>query len=122
MVRSRVEFWFALALLAGCSPSVQASARDVADANDTGRTFGANTPSERALLARVSTLPSETPTRVGEATVVADAPYDAASGRRCRALRITQGASRQPERRLACFSGRAWLFVPAVFSATGATQ
>ena len=77
MARSRLEFRLdvaLLALVAGCSSPVQTSARDAADANDTGRTFGAENPSERALLAQLATLPNGAPRRVGEAIVVGGGP------------------------------------------------
>jgi len=109
-----------LALLTvACSSVRQPTARDVADANDTGRTLPAVSEPERQVLSRVAGLPNDTASRVGEASVIAEAPYTAASGRSCRALHITSGASRQPLHRVACTDGGTWFFVPDVFGAPG---
>lgn len=102
-----------LALTLACSSQPQTSARDAADADDTGRTLDAKTSSERAILRDLSALPSAKPQHVGDAVVVAEAPYEAASGRTCRALQVT--AAGKPSRRLACSDGKAWFFVPEVF-------
>lgn len=104
-----------LLLPLACSSVRQPTARDVADANDTGRAVPAVSATERQVLERVAALPSGTATRIGDATVNADAPYAAASARSCRALHITLSASRQPLYRLACNDGRAWFFVPDIF-------
>jgi hypothetical protein len=98
-----------------CSSVRQPTARDVADANDTGRTVAAASATERQVLERVATLPNGASTRIGDATVDAEAPYAAASARSCRALHITLSASRQPVHRVACNDGRAWFFVPDIF-------
>jgi hypothetical protein len=116
--RSTEGGWSALLLLLlplACSSVRQPSARDVADANDTGRAVPAVGATERQVLARVAGLPSGTATRVGDATVNAEALYSAASARSCRALHITLSASRPPVHRVACSDGKAWFFVPDVF-------
>ncbi len=95
-----------------------ASARDVADANDTGRTVTPQTANERLLLQQISALPNGRPSRIGHANVVADAAYNAASGHTCRALRLTPSGARTPDHRLACTDGRGWFFVPDVFAST----
>jgi hypothetical protein len=87
----------------------------VADATDTGRTVAAVSATDRQILDRVAALPSGVATRIGDATVNAEAPYAAASARSCRALHITLSASRQPLHRVACNDGRAWFFVPDIF-------
>lgn len=107
-------------LLNGCSAQPAASARDVADANDTGRTLSPKTANERLLLEQLSQLPKGTPRRIGDASVVADAPYNAASGHTCRALELRPRHAGAPDHRLACTDGRAWFFVPDVFA--GAEQ
>ena len=116
--RATERRWSALLLLLlplACSSVRQPSARDVADANDTGRAVPAVNATERQVLARVAGLPSGTAIQIGDATVNAEAPYVAASARSCRALHITSSASRQARDRLACNDGRAWFFVPDIF-------
>ncbi|HWA73964.1 MAG TPA: hypothetical protein VG937_16590 [Polyangiaceae bacterium] len=99
-----------------CSSAREVSARDAADANDTGRVLEAKGASERAVLARLSTFPTGTPQRVGEITVSAGAPYPAASGRTCRSLQVSLGNAVARQERLACTDGRSWFFVPDVFA------
>ena len=118
--RATERHWSSLALLLlplACSPVRQPTARDVADANDTGRTVPAVNATERQVLDKVAALPSGVATHVGDATVSAEAPYAAASARSCRALHITLSASQQPLHRLACSDGGAWFFVPDIFGA-----
>jgi hypothetical protein len=84
---------------------------------------------ERELLRRLPELPAEQPVSIDDATVIARAPYFAASGRTCRALTIhapgqgsgaasgqaapdASGASRS---RLACREDGDWFFVPQIF-------
>jgi hypothetical protein len=108
---------FALAvLLNACSAKPVASARDVADANDTGRTLSPKTANERLLLEQLSQLPTGRPRRIGDVSVVADAPYNAASGHTCRFLQLTSSRAATPDHRLACTDGRGWFFVPDVFA------
>lgn len=97
-----------------CSPRPETNPRDAADANDTGRQVAPAGESERAVLRQVPTLRSGTPQRIGDATVTAEAPYPAASGRTCRALLVTQ-ASAAAKHYLACSNGKTWFFVPDVF-------
>ena len=121
--RATERRWSALLLLflpLACSSVRQPTARDVADANDTGRTVPAVSATERQVLDRLATLPNGTSTRIGDATVSAEAPYSAASARSCRALHITSSASPQPVHRVACSDGRAWFFVPDIFGTPGA--
>lgn len=108
-------------LLVACSSSPAASARDVADANDTGRTLDAKSDTDRAMLRELPTLPSKTPRQVGNATVVAEPSYASASGRSCRALRI-KAAGHQPTARLACNDGKHWFFVPDVFGGSDSAE
>lgn len=105
----------ALLLPLACSSAPQPGVRDLADANDTGRSVGARSDDERALLARLGTLPSGKPERVGTTTILAEPAYAAASGRTCRALQLTQGPRSVSRARLACSKGDAWFFVPDVF-------
>jgi hypothetical protein len=102
-------------LLVACSSGPSASARDVADANDTGRTLAGKSESERALLSEAGTLPSGTQRRIRSTTVIADAPYSSASGRTCRVLHVSEVAAKRPAERLACSDGKSWFFVPDVF-------
>jgi hypothetical protein len=100
--------------LSGCSrPAVEA--RAAADANDTGATLGPRNDVERAVLKAVSSLPTGAPSRVGGATVVAEAAYTAASGRTCRSLSISNPPVGQSVHRLACANGGSWFFAPDVF-------
>jgi hypothetical protein len=97
---------------------------------------------ERELLRRLPELPPEQPVSIQDATVLAGAPYFAASGRTCRALTIqgtaqspaqgtaqspAQGTTQSPAQhadrssgaeprpRLACREDGDWFFVPQVF-------
>ena len=107
-------------LLNACTAQRPPSARDVADANDAGRTLSPKTANERLLLHQLSALPNGRARRIGDASVVADAPYHAASGHTCRALQMTPGGARAADHRLACTDGRGWFFVPNVFASTRA--
>jgi hypothetical protein len=108
--------------LLGCSSSPRTNPRDAADANDTGRKLVPSSESERALLREVMTLPNGAPKRIGHDTVVADAAYQAASGRTCRALRVTSGPEQRAAQHLACTDGRAWFFVPDVFGSNQSAE
>ena len=123
--RATERRWSALLLLLlplACSSVRQPTARDVADANDTGRAVPAVSATERQVLSRVAGLPSGIATRIGDATVNAEAPYAAASARSCRALHITLSTSQQTLDRVACNDGRVWFFVPDIFGAPGANS
>jgi hypothetical protein len=104
-----------LAVAVACAAAPGPSARDVADANDTGRTVGAQSEGERALLGQLGGLPSGTPRRIGEVAVVAEPAYAAASGRTCRVVRVSTSREPKPRSRLACNNGSGWFFVPDVF-------
>jgi hypothetical protein len=106
--------------LVGCSQAPSISPRDAADANDTGAKLTATTESDRLLLTELPKLPPQAPRRMGDNTVVAEAPYLAASGRTCRAIHV-DGISAQAgsRHRLACSNGSSWFFVPDVFGAGG---
>jgi len=101
------------ALAIACSSPPAISARDAADANDTGGALQGKNEFERAVLREVPALASGTARRVSDATVIADPPYTAASGRTCRALHLQQAAS--ASERLACTDGKSWFFVPSIF-------
>jgi hypothetical protein len=123
--RATERRWSAVLLVLlplACSSVRQPTARDVADANDTGRTVAAVSATERQVLGRVASLPSGIATRIGDATVNAEAPYAAASARSCRALHITLSASQQTLQRVACNDGRVWFFVPDIFGTAGASS
>jgi hypothetical protein len=113
--------WLSMAALGGtlaCGSVPPPSARDVADANDTGRAVSANSESESAVLRRVGTLPTGSPERVGDLVVNAERPYPAASGRTCRALSVSAASGKSSKPLLACSDGKSWFFVPDVFGAT----
>jgi hypothetical protein len=105
--------------LSACAGQPPTSPRDEADANDTGRRLAPSGEGERALLGRLSKLPSDAPQRVGDATILAEPPYQAASGQTCRALHVTQGKA-VARHRLACSDGVTWFFVPDVFGSNAA--
>jgi hypothetical protein len=109
----------ALTLGTACASPPPASPRDVADANDTGRTVAPASQSERDLLQSISQLPAGRAQRIGDDLVVADAAYAAASGRTCRALRLTAGKTGKTSHRVACNGGGTWFFVPDVFGGNG---
>lgn len=101
-------------LACACSTPLTGSARDIADANDKGRTLSPKSAHERLVLQQVASLPSGTAKRIGNGSVVADTPYDAASGHTCRALEMTPENTQKIRHRLACTDGRGWFFVPEV--------
>ena len=107
-------------LLAGicvaCASPPAISAREAADANDTGRTSPARTDLERRVLRDLPQQPSGVARRIADVTVVVDEPYSAASGRTCRSIHFSGGASVSGAR-LACNAGSDWFFVPDVFGA-----
>lgn len=109
-----VSFMLFVASLNACAAQPQLSPGDVADANDTGGRLAPSGEADRSLLRQLPNLPSSTPQRVGEAMVVAEPAYQAASGQTCRALHMTQ-ANASARHRLACSDGRTWFFVPDVF-------
>lgn len=104
-----------LTLGAACASARPPSDRDIADANDTGRTLTADTAAERELLRRLPQLRAGTPQSIGEDSVVAEPAYTAASGRTCRALWLTSGKAGNTSHRVACSNGSEWFFVPDVF-------
>lgn len=67
-----------------------------------------------ALIGRGRVKPN-TPTEVDDCLLVAEAPYFAASGRRCRKIRVTCKDRKAASARLVCESGRSWVYVPNVF-------
>ncbi len=108
---------FLCMLPSACSTVRQPSARDVADANDVGARLGPSGAAERTILTRVATLPSGRAAQLdAETQVIAEAAYQAASGRTCRAIRVTTKARQVVTDRLACSDGDAWFFVPDVFA------
>ncbi len=113
---------FLTALLIACSSEPMTSPRDAADANDTGRRLAPNGQTERALLSALPSLPSGNERRIGDASVIAEPPYGAASSRTCRALHITQGPTRKTSHRLACTDGSGWFFVPDIFGSNAAPE
>jgi hypothetical protein len=102
------------ALLVACSSARQPSARDVADANDTGRSLKAADESEREIIRQLPLLPDGIEVRARDISVVGDRAYAAASGRTCRLLHLTQRTSGKTRQRLACATGDTWFFVPDV--------
>jgi hypothetical protein len=78
----------------------------------------ATSPSEAEVLKKLDDLPTAQARTVGPLNVVADAPYDAASGKMCRRVLLTQaGAPKRSKTRLACRGESEWAFVPSVFLA-----
>jgi hypothetical protein len=124
-LRACVAVGFLMSLVAtliGCSAGPVTSPRDAADANDTGRKLGPSDELERALLAELPKLPSDAPRQIGRSTVVADPPYQAASGRTCRALHLTPAQKSDATLRLVCSDGKTWFFVPDVFASNPAAE
>jgi len=64
---------------------------------------------ERAILSRLPKLGNTGSVQIQGRTIEAGAVYSAASGHRCRVVRVDADASR-----LACMVGDAWAFVPDV--------
>jgi hypothetical protein len=104
-----------LTALGACSRPASLSARDAADANDTGQANFGKSAGERDVLQRLPHLPNGAPQQIGGLVVTASAPYAAASGRTCRSLELSMPSSKEASRRLACSNGNAWFFVPDVF-------
>lgn len=112
-----------MAVSVACSSRPVASAREVADANDTGRTVNASSAAEQAVLGVLPSLPSGSPKVVSGLTVLAQAPYSAASGRTCRALDVRPEGTGKASARLACSNdGRSWFFVPVVLAGAGTAE
>jgi hypothetical protein len=110
----RLGFFLMLAGAAfGCGGGPKPNPRDTADANDTGRTLPARSSSEENVLRQAAGLPAGTPHTVGDVVVVAEPAYQAASGRTCRSLSITD-RKKAVTHRLACTEGKTWFFVPDV--------
>lgn len=103
-----------LAFASGCASKPAPSPRDLADANDTGQFTTASSAEERAILAKLPTLPAGSGERVGAAVVLAEPPYTSASGRKCRAIHLER-AGTSTVHRLACQNAEGWAFVPDVF-------
>ncbi|MDH5491840.1 MAG: hypothetical protein OEY14_07795 [Myxococcales bacterium] len=74
-----------------------------------------STPGERALLSRLSDLPTGEPITLEGETFVPGAPYRAASGRSCRPIERASGEARA-QRRLGCDGSAGWTFVPEISS------
>jgi hypothetical protein len=75
-------------------------------------------PSELKVLAALDELAPGQPRAIGDLSVVADAPYHAASGRTCRGVTLTSTLPPKHSRtRLACKHGQQWQFAPSVFLA-----
>ena len=95
----------------------------VLDANDRGSTVAPTSDAERQLLAQLGELPAGKQHRIGSLTVVAQKPYNAASGRTCRSVNVTNATNKnQSGPRLACTDGAEWFFVPNVFVAPTTEQ
>lgn len=97
-----------------CSSASNISDRDAADANDTGAKMLPADEAERRLLAALPQMPPSSPRRIGERTITAGVPYEAASGRKCRVVHVARGNTGSSSR-LACSDGARWFFVPEVF-------
>jgi len=69
---------------------------------------------ERAILKQLSGLTADQQATIGGRTIVAGAPYSAASGRTCRSVSVNAGANAPARDHLACKIGEAWSFVPDV--------
>ncbi|HEU5076601.1 MAG TPA: DVU3141 family protein [Polyangiaceae bacterium] len=79
-------------------------------------TAEAASPAEAKVLERLDQLPVAEARPVDTLSVVADAPYAAASGKTCRRLTLTPLEPPKTSRtRLACKDGDRWAFVPSVF-------
>jgi len=81
-------------------------------------TAEAASPAEAKVLARLDRFPVAEARSVDTVSVVADAPYAAASGKTCRRLTFTPSTPPKTSRtRLACKDADRWTFVPSVFLA-----
>lgn len=106
----------AAALAAGCGAGARTRPESAAVSPPSAVAPGDDL--ERELLRRLPELPAEQPVAINDATVIARAPYFAASGRTCRALIIQgsgQGSGSEARSRLACREDGDWFFVPPIF-------
>jgi hypothetical protein len=69
---------------------------------------------EKAVLARLGEIPEDGEIRSGELTAYVEAPYHAASDRRCRRVRFASGGHAQSVR-TACESADGWQLAADVF-------
>lgn len=106
--------WLFAIVVSSCASASKPEPRDVADANDTGRTVGASNGLEREVLSAMPTLSEGKPKQLAGANVVAQSAYSAASGRLCRRVVMTTASA--VKQRLACTNGDGWFFVPDVFA------
>lgn len=102
----------------GCSStSSNANADSPASVLGDG-TAEAASPAEAKVLARLDELPVAEARAVDGISVVAEAPYAAASGKTCRRLTLTPSTPPKTSRtRLACKDAERWGFVPNVLLA-----
>lgn len=105
-------------VMSGCgSTSSNASADTPSPVLGDG-TAEAASPAEAKVLARLDQFPVAEARSVDTISVVADAPYAAASGKTCRRLTLTPSTPPKTSRtRLACKDADRWGFVPSVFLA-----
>jgi hypothetical protein len=111
-----------LALSAACASSTPkgADAQMLTDAADRGGRLEPASDAERAVLQQLDALAPDQPRDSGTTTIVAGPEYEAASGRRCRAVHVTISKSRASQTRLACRDGNGWFYVPDVLAVAAA--
>ena len=126
--RARVRQWVLFNLVCSSMLGCATTNQDVRSQEPTpvigDGTAEAASPAEAKVLEKLDRLPVAKATTVETLSVVADAPYAAASGKTCRRLTLTsQGSStsqappKTARTRLACRNGDGWSFVPSVFLA-----
>jgi len=105
----------ALAAFAGCAarPSVQRSGPT--PSAPSGGVVPAASPDENQILEACSEMETGETKVVGELSVLAHAPYAAASGRLCRTLEIASEGGAPAQQRLVCEANKGWVFVPDLF-------
>ncbi|HEY6722710.1 MAG TPA: DVU3141 family protein [Polyangiaceae bacterium] len=116
--RPRVLFTLVCSVLVGCGSTSGNVSPDAPSPVLGDGTAEAASPAETKVLARLDQLPVAEARSVDTISVVADAPYAAASGKTCRRLTLTPSTPPKTTRtRLACKDADRWGFVPSVFLA-----
>ena len=114
--RPRVLLGLVCAALVGCASTNQELTSEQPQSVMGDGTAEPASPAETKVLAQLEQLPPTQASTIDGLSVVADAPYAAASGKTCRRLTLTSVKPPKASRvRLACRNGDAWGFVPSVF-------
>jgi hypothetical protein len=106
------------ALSMACASSLPkgTDAQMLTDAADRGGKLEPGSAAERTVLQQLDALAANQPRTVGATTIVAGPEYAAASGRRCRTVRLADSKGHASQTHLACRDGNGWFYVPDVLA------